>query len=436
MLPPGVYRIRTTLMFRGDGCELIGDGQPTIEAAGLITRMLDSNHFSRLRIAGLRLQGVGAEAQRGRGAIHLDTGSTGCTVENNEIRDAPGNGIVDDGDENTLRGNLIHRTGEHGIYVSGCRNGTYAGNTVRDAGRVPGSSLTAHGISVADATDCALRANHVSGGGVGLALRDGAKRILVGGNVIHDTGDRPLLIGSATECRITGNELAGTPAGQDTMQVSGGGRNHIEGNYLHHTSPGGAAMRWTGREASGGDVVRGNTVLLDGPAVNYWGIEIDAALARPIRIEGNTIQAIDGAAPPAAIRIHGGRGHALLGNLVLGALGVSDLGLETTIVPRQGRDRTVLGPGFHHLGAEEGGAACDTRGGPVTIVLPGAAGIRWRVYAVERTDPAPFPIVVRGSGPDLIDGLDEARLDDGPAALFFQSTGTGWRVLTSRLPGS
>jgi parallel beta-helix repeat protein len=195
-------------MFRGDGCELIGDGQPTIEAAGLITRMLDSNHFSRLRIAGLRLQGVGAEAQRGRGAIHLDTGSTGCTVENNEIRDAPGNGIVDDGDENTLRGNLIHRTGEHGIYVSGCRNGTYAGNTVRDAGRVPGSSLTAHGISVADATDCALRANHVSGGGVGLALRDGAKRILVGGNVIHDTGDRPLLIGSATECRITGNELA------------------------------------------------------------------------------------------------------------------------------------------------------------------------------------------------------------------------------------
>jgi parallel beta-helix repeat protein len=434
VLPPGVYRVRTALVFRGDGCELIGDGQPTIEAAGLITRVLDSDHRSRLRIAGLRIQGVGAQAQRGRGAIHLDSGSTGCTVENNEIRDAPGAGIVDDGDDNTLRGNLIDRTGEHGIYVSGCHSGTYAGNRIRGAGSVPGSTLTAHGISVADATDCVVQANHVTGGGVGLALRDGTRRILVSGNVVHDTGDRPMLIGSASDSRIAGNELAGTPAGEDTLQVSGGGGNRIEGNYLHHATPGGAALRWTGRAVRGDDLVRGNTVLLEGPAVNYWGLEIDAAIARPIRIEGNTIQAIHGAAPPAAIRIHGGRGHAVLGNLILGAAGVSDLGLETRIEPRQAQDRATLGPGFHRLGLDDGGAVCDARDGPVTIVLPRAAGIRWRVYAVERTGPALFPIVVRGSGPDLIDGRDVARLVDLPLAIHLQSTGTGWRLLTPSGP--
>ena len=430
VLPPGVYRVRTTLVFRGDGCELIGDGQPTIEAAGLITRVLDSDHRSGLRIAGLRIQGVGAQAQRGRGAIHLDSGSTSCTVENNEIRDAPGVGIVDDGDDNTLRGNLIDRTGEHGIYASGCRRGTYVGNRIREAGSVPGSSLTAHGISVAGATDCAVRANHVTGGGVGLALRDDARRILVSGNIVHDTGDRPLLIGSASDSRIVGNELAGTPAGQDTLQVSGGGGNRLEGNYLHHATPGGAAVRWTGRGVTGDDLVHGNTVLLDGPAVNYWGLEIDAPVARPIRIEGNTIQAIHGAVPPAAIRIHGGRGHAVLGNLILGARAVSDLGHETRVVPRQALDRATLGPGFHRLGLEEGGAWCNASAGPITIVLPRAAGIRWRVYAVERTGPSPFPVVVRGSGPDLIDGRDLTRLDDGPPAIFLQSTGTGWRLLT------
>jgi hypothetical protein len=191
VLSPGMYLVSDPLVFRGDGCALFGVGQPTIAAGGLLTRIVDSDGRSRLRIAGVSVQGAGVHKQDGRGAVHLDGGSAGCTIENIEVVDAPGTGIVDDGDGNTVRGCAVERTGEHGLYVSGSRGGTYEGNRITGAGSVPVATLLAHGISVAGAVGCTARSNAVAGGrGPGIVLRDGARGMLVTRNLGQDATRR------------------------------------------------------------------------------------------------------------------------------------------------------------------------------------------------------------------------------------------------------
>jgi parallel beta-helix repeat protein len=425
VLSPGVYRVSDPLVFRGDGCALFGAGQPTIAAGGLLTRILDSDGRSRLRIAGVSVQGAGVHERGGRGAVHLDGGSTGCTVENVEVVDAPGTGIVDDGDGNTVRGCAIERTGEHGVYVSGSRGGTYEGNRITGAGSVPGATLLAHGISVADAVGCTVRSNAVTGGsGPGIVLRDGSRGIRVTRNLVRDTGDRPLLIGSGSESLIAENVIEGAPAGRDALQLTGGGGNRIERNYVHQVGPGGAAIRWVSDEALGGDVVAGNVILLDGAAVNFWALALEAPRAAPIRIERNTIQAIRGAAPPAAIRVGVGRGHLLLDNLVLGVPELSDRGADTVARFRAARQVRRLGPGVHQVLAEDGVLRCDARSGTVTVVLPDAGACHWRVYSIVVANGA-HPVVVRGSGGDRVAGTEALELRAGGALL--QSTGGGWQ---------
>jgi parallel beta-helix repeat protein len=427
VLSPGVYRVSDPLVFRGDGCALLGVGQPTIAAGGLLTRIVDSDGRSRLRIAGLSVQGAGVHERGGRGAVHLDEGSTGCMVENIEVVDAPGTGIVDDGDGNTVRGCAIERTGEHGLYVSGSRGGTYDGNRIAGAGSVPGATLLAHGISVADAVGCTVRSNMVTGGrGPGIVLRDGSHGILVTRNLVRDTGDRPLVIGSGSESLIADNVIEGAPAGRDAVQLAGGGGNRIERNYVHQVNPGGAAMRWVGDEALGDDAVAENVILLDGAAVNFWALALEAPRAAPIRIERNTIQAIRGAAPPAAIRVGAGRGHLLLDNLVLGIPELSDRGAGTVAQFRAARQVRRLGPGVHQVLAGDGVLRCDARSGAVTVVLPDAASCRWRVYPIRVTNGA-HPVVALGSGGDRVAGAETFEVGAGGALL--QSTGDGWQEL-------
>ena len=412
LLSPGVYRVRAPLAFRGDGCELIGIGRPVLQADELLPRIVDSDGRSRLRIAGVCVQGAGVQATGGRGAIHLDEGSRGCTVENSEVRDAPGTGIVDDGDGNAVRGNLVAGTGEHGIYVSGCRGGWYTGNRVTQAGTVAGATLVAHGISVADAAGCTIRDNVVDGGaGLGVVLRDGAHDNALRGNLVRGTRDRLLLIGSGSDNLLEGNTLEDDPAGRDSLQITGGGGNRIEGNYIHRTSPGGAAIRWVGDEVLGGDIVRGNVVLLDGLA-NYYAFELDAPRAGPVHIAGNTIQAIRGARMPAAIHAPAPERQDIGDNLVLGP-----------------RDARALGPGAHLAGTADALLRCDASRGQVTVVLPPAAAVRWRVYAVEQAGAAAHPVVLRGTDEERIDGARELLLPSGGARRYLQSTGRGWQVL-------
>jgi hypothetical protein len=77
---------------------------------------------------------------------------------------------------------------------------------------------------------------------------------------------------------------------------------------IHRLSPGGAAIRWTTSAVLGGDDVYGNLIVLDGAAITQYGIDVDTHPRGRVRIHGNTITALNGAAPPAAIRVAGGDG--------------------------------------------------------------------------------------------------------------------------------
>ncbi len=413
LLSPGVYRVRETLSFRADGCELLGVGHPTILAGDLLPRILDSDGRSRLRIAGVRVQGVGVQHVGGRGAIHLDEGSTDCTVENTEVRDAPGTGIVDDGDGNVVRGNRIERTGEHGIYVSGCGGGACTGNRIAGAGDVPDATLLPHGISVAGASHYTVRDNLVAGGrGLGVVLRDGAHDNAVTGNVVRATGDRLLLVGSGSRNLIAGNTLLDAPPGRDAVQITGGGGNRIQENFIHVTSGGGAAIRWVGADVAGGDLVRGNVILLDGPAVDYHVLELDGPRAAPARIAGNVMQAIRGAAPASSLHRSSGPPPHTSDNLLV----------------REGDARTIAA-GSHRAARTDLALRCDAARGAVFVTLPPAGPSRWRVLVIERRGAAGHPVIVRAANDDRIGGSRTLGVPPGRDKVYLQSTGAGWQPL-------
>ncbi|HUR93920.1 MAG TPA: right-handed parallel beta-helix repeat-containing protein [Gemmatimonadales bacterium] len=412
LVSPGVYRVRETLSFRADGCQLLGVGQPTILADELLPRILDSDGRSQLRIAGLRVRGTGVHDVGGRGAIHLDERSTACTVENTEVHDAPGTGIVDDGAGNTIRGNVVRGTGEHGIYVSGCRHGVYSANRITGAGEVHGATLLAHGLSIADASECRIVDNLVEGGrGLGLVLRDGAHDNVVSGNTVRGTGDRLLLIGSGSRNLLCDNRLEQPPPGRDALQVTGGGSNRIERNFIRVTTSGSAALRWVGDEPSGGDLVKGNVVLLDGKAVDYHTVELDAPRAGPVLLIDNTIQAVRLAAPASAVRRRSGRAPQLEGNLV-----------------QDDRHARTLGAGVHHVERTDLALRCDPRQGSVHVMLPAAGVSRWRTIAIGRPASG-YPVVVQGDGDDRIAGERVLSLPPGRARLYLQCDGGGWHIL-------
>lgn len=307
LLPPGTYPFSATLGIRGDRTELVGLGGSRLVATTLLDRLLDSNSFSHLRFQGLTIEGTGVQAVGGRGTIHLDGGSIHCVVTDCRILNAPGTAIVDDGSRNTLMGNVVDGTGEHGIYSAGCAHSVYHQNHLRNVGRVPGTTLGCHGVSLAGSESCTVADNTIENAdGVGIALRDGTRHCTVRVNAIRAGSDRHIALGTASDCTIVGNVMLEVASGADAVRIDGGGRFVIADNVIRRTTPGGAAIRWTTPAVLGGDDVYDNLILLDGAAITQYGIDVDTRPLGRVRIHGNTIKAINGAAPPAAIRVAGG----------------------------------------------------------------------------------------------------------------------------------
>jgi parallel beta-helix repeat protein len=317
LLPVGVYRFSRPLGIQGDGTEMIGLGGSRLVAATLLDRLIDSNHFGRLRFHGLTIEGAGVQPVAGRGTIHLDEGSTECVVSACRIRNAPGTAIVDDGTRNEVRDTVIDGTGEHGIYSSGGVGSSYHGNHLRNVGRVAGTSLGCHGVSLAGSVSCTVAGNSVmEANGIGIALRDGTRRCAVRGNAVTAGTDRHIALGTASECTIVGNQLSDVAAGVDAIRIDGGGRFVIAENMIRRSTPGGAGIRWTTVDVTGGDDVYGNTILLDGAGITQYGIDADSGSLVDVRIHGNTIRALHGAAPPGGVHVATGARVRVYGNRV------------------------------------------------------------------------------------------------------------------------
>jgi parallel beta-helix repeat protein len=315
LLPAGIYRFSRPLGVRGDRTELLGLGGSRLVAALQLDRLIDSNDFSRLTFQGLTIEGTGVQAVGGRGTIHLDGRSRQCLVSHCRIVNAPGTAIADDGERNTIVHNVVDGTGEHGIYSSSGVESLYQRNHLHRVGRVPGATLGCHGISLAGSVDCAVSGNTVDdAAGAGIVLRDGARRCTVRSNAVVRGTDRHIALGTASDCNIVGNNLTGVPAGIDAIRIDGGGRFVIADNRIERRSPGGAGIRWTTAAVTGGDVVYGNVILLDGRAISQPGIDADTDALADVRIHDNTIRAVNGAAPPGAIRVRGGTRVAVYAN--------------------------------------------------------------------------------------------------------------------------
>ena len=315
LLPAGAYRFSRPLGIRGDRTELLGLGGSRLVAAVPLDRLIDSNDCSRLTFQGLTIEGTGVQAVGGRGTIHLDGRSRECVVSHCRIVNAPGTGIADDGERNKIVHNVVDGTGEHGIYSSSGAESVYHGNHLRRVGRVAGATLGCHGISLAGSVACTVSGNTVAdAAGAGIVLRDGARYCTVRGNAVGGGTDRHIALGTASDCNIVGNNLTGVPAGVDAIRIDGGGRFVIADNLIARSSPGGAGIRWTTARVTGGDDVYGNVILLDGAAISQWAIDADTDSLADVRIHGNTIRAINGAAPPGAIRVQGGTRVRVYGN--------------------------------------------------------------------------------------------------------------------------
>jgi parallel beta-helix repeat protein len=315
LLPAGAYRFSRPLGVHGDRTELLGLGGSRLVAAVPLDRLIDSNDCSRLTFQGLTIEGTGVQAVGGRGTIHLDGRSRECVVSHCRIVNAPGTAIADDGERNKIVHNVVDGTGEHGIYSSSGAESVYHGNHLRRVGRVTGATLGCHGISLAGSVACTVSGNTVDGAaGAGIVLRDGARYCTVRGNAVGGGTDRHIALGTASDCNIVGNNLTGVPAGVDAIRIDSGGRFVIADNLIERSSPGGAGIRWTTAAVTGGDDVYGNVILLDGTAISQWGIDADTDALADVRIHGNTIRAINGAAPPGAIRVQGGTRVRVYGN--------------------------------------------------------------------------------------------------------------------------
>jgi parallel beta-helix repeat protein len=317
LLPVGVYRFSRPLGIQGDGTEMVGLGGSRLVTATLLDRLIDSNHFGRLRFHGLTIEGAGVQPVAGRGTIHLDEGSSECVVSACRIRNAPGTAIVDDGTRNEVRDTVIDGTGEHGIYSSGGVGSSYHGNHLRNVGRVAGTSLGCHGVSLAGSVSCTVAGNIVmDASGIGIALRDGTRRCDVRGNAVTAGTDRHIALGTASECTILGNQLRDAAAGVDAIRIDGGGGFVIAENMSRRATPGGAGIRWTTADVTGGDDVYGNTILLDGAGITQYGIDADSGSLVDVRIHGNTIRALHGAAAPGGVHVATGARVRVYGNRV------------------------------------------------------------------------------------------------------------------------
>jgi parallel beta-helix repeat protein len=307
LFPSGVYLFSATLGIRGDRTELVGLGGSRLVATAALDRLIDSNDFGALHFHGLTIEGTGVQTVGGRGTIHLDGGSRDCVVAHCRIVNAPGTAIADDGTRNLVAHNIVDGTGEHGIYSSSGVDSRYHGNHLRRIGQVPRTTLGCHGISLAGSRSCVVEGNAVEDtGGVGIALRDDARYCTVRGNAIRGGTDRHLALGTASDCDIVGNSMFDVAAGADAVRIDGGGRFVIADNLIRRTTAGGAAIRWTTAGVTGGDDVYGNLILLQGAAISQPGIDADSETLVDVRIHRNTIKAIDGAAPPGAIRVRTG----------------------------------------------------------------------------------------------------------------------------------
>jgi parallel beta-helix repeat protein len=315
LLPAGAYRFGAALGIRGDRTELLGLGGSRLVAATTLDRLIDSNNFSYLHFQGLTIEGAGVQQVGGRGTIHLDGGSRYCVVSQCRIVDAPGTAIADDGTRNKIVHNIVDGTGEHGIYSSSGMESVYHGNHLRRVGRVARATLGCHGISLAGSRSCAVTGNTVEdANGIGIVLRDGSRYCTVRSNAVGAGTDRHIALGTASDCNIVGNNLSRVPAGADAIRIDGGGRFVIADNVISRTTAGGAGIRWTTAQVTGGDDVYGNLILLDGEAISQWAIDADSDALADVRIHGNTIRAINGAAPPGAIRVQGGTRVVVYGN--------------------------------------------------------------------------------------------------------------------------
>jgi hypothetical protein len=320
-LRPGIYRVSQSLTFMGDHTALTSDGKAVIKAITLLDRILDSNNFDGIRIEGISVLGFGVHSVQnaGRGAIHLDTGSNQCEVIQCIVDNAPGTGIVDDGNDNLVAFCKVGPTAEHGIYASGAQRSRYIGNRLEGVGTVPSSPFTAHAISLATARYCVVSSNMIfTTTGAGIALRDASQFNSIVGNTLNAISDRYIIVGTGYDNTITGNVLRGMATNKDGIHINGGGRTAIVGNVFYRGSAGGAAIRWATATPFGGDVCTANSIIFDGVA-NSPAIDLNASAAANVLVHGNSIQVEGGAPVPVAIRVVSGTNHRIYDNVVVPA---------------------------------------------------------------------------------------------------------------------
>jgi parallel beta-helix repeat protein len=344
-LPAG-YRFKVTavITFRASGSSLIGHSEAAIVAGATINRTIDSNGYDRLKIVNVRIEGNGAhQTSPGRGTIHLDAGSEYCTVQRCTIINAQGSGIIDDGDRNEIVDNIIDTTGEHGIYLSGPDGTICSRNRIYRSGGLAGATLVGHAISAAHAIGTIISDNEVyDATGSGIVLRDGCENCKCSGNSVQDGTGRHYQIGTGNWCTMTGNISRNPAASQVGIYINGGGRNVINDNHVYRTTAGAPCIKWDTSSALGGDVCKGNVLVMDGASINTYAIIVDSTVAFDILIQGNVINALNAAAITAAVRIENGIRVRVYDNVV--TVGIPELSDNASTQPmtRSGSRATRL----------------------------------------------------------------------------------------------
>jgi parallel beta-helix repeat protein len=220
----------------------------------LKTGKLTGPRISDVSISGFTIRGFKQKPNKGERTSKIDVlGARNVTVEGNHVvgNNGDGIGISDEGLNNTIENNDLTDNKGQGVIVQGQRNATVANNT-----------LTGHadGIFVGDSTGTKILSNDITDSTlVGTAIGSSTGTKIVS-NDIKRSGDTGITIfgpkRTNNDAKVLGNRVSGGPWGIWVANTKGG---FIAGNNVHDNCAGMFFEAFKG-EPVGGFEVKANTV--------------------------------------------------------------------------------------------------------------------------------------------------------------------------------
>ena len=172
-LPPGIYKVNAPINIRKSNISFIGAGttETTLLADGLSQTLVVQpikKEVSNILIKNIRftnpatpIYGIG----HGRGTVQLDAYTkaiSGVTIKNIFIDDTPLVGIVVGADQVSILNNVIHDTGQHGIYLSVANDVKIEGNEISKVGVINHELTNQSGIKVKISNNVIIQNNRLS----------------------------------------------------------------------------------------------------------------------------------------------------------------------------------------------------------------------------------------------------------------------------------